>query len=87
MTETFTAVPILRINGLYFVDVEVGPPVEHCEVAASELYEAASSTVAADEMAMLWAARMNADSDGLLKIARATTGIPVAKIHKRTQWN
>ena len=73
-------VPMIRINGLYYVDITYHPPTrgmtDTSKVAIANAAEA-HVAVRADDAAILWAARLDVDHRALLKISDATHGIGI----------
>ena len=63
-------VPMQRINGLYYVDVNFGAPAAACY----------STSIKADDRAILWAARLGLDADGLIRTSKATHGLSLDKL-------
>ena len=71
--------PIYEDNELYFIDVELIPP-HQVERARPE----ASLAVRADELAMLWAARLGVNADKLVKVSNAVHGIGISSVARAT---
>ena len=75
-------VPLVRDNGLWYVDVHVRGTSDHATSSAPPI-AIASAAVRADDNALLWAARLGTDADGLLRIANATRGVGIDKLSAR----
>lgn len=78
-----STVPMHREHGLFYVDVVFHSALGAPALAARPSPIAASSNVAADDAALLWASRMDADADGLLRLARSVTGTNVVRLTNR----
>ena len=68
-------IPLIRANGLWYVDVCLHGASPSTSAPAAPPRAIANAAVGADDMALLWAARLGADSDSLPKLARATRGV------------
>ena len=77
-------VPITRSRGLHYVDLgfhkykrSQAPPGRPRPIASS------AAVTSADDLALLWAARLDTDGEGLLRLSRATTGIGIDRLSAR----
>jgi hypothetical protein len=70
-------IPMERKNGLFYVDLELSASATRNGKQLGIQAIANAGSVRADDEALLWAARLDTDSDGLLKLSRATKGIGI----------
>ena len=68
-------VPLVRENGLWFVDVCVHGAPSGVANGSGPPRAVAHAAIGADDQALLWAARLGVDGDGLPKLVRATHGV------------
>tara|TARA_B110000046_G_C13021457_1_gene411460 strand:- start:974 stop:4489 length:3516 start_codon:yes stop_codon:yes gene_type:complete len=68
-------IPLIRENGLWFADVYFHGASRALSTAVAPPRAIASAAIGTDDMALLWAARLGADSDSLPKLVRATHGV------------
>lgn len=77
-----TVAPLERRNGLWYADVIFrahGAPAASGGSARAP-QPVAHAAVRADDDALLWAARLDTDADGLLKLSRATHGVGIERL-------
>ena len=75
-------IPMVRENGLWYVDVHFRGASQHASASAPPI-AIASAAVRADDSALLWASRLGTDAEGLLRIANATRGVGIDKLSAR----
>jgi hypothetical protein len=76
-----SSVPLTRRNGLWFATLRLSapPPAAGAPLPAA----IANAAVRADDHALLWAARLDTDADGLLRLAASTRGIDISSLSAR----
>ena len=72
--------PILRENGLYYIDVHLLAPSPLPNVNVT--LTTCAAQISASDKALLWAARMGIDSARLLKFSRCVQGVNIENISK-----
>lgn len=76
-----STLPMQRESGLFFTDVTfLGPAEPHRAAAPPPTPIALAGAAHADDLALLWASRLDVDADGLLRLSRATRGISIEKL-------
>ena len=78
--RTGATTPLKRSNGLYYVDVEFSAPTARPSTAPPE---PVALTASVDDIALLWASRLGTNADELQRVAKLTSGMPIAKITPR----